>query len=89
MRCCEANAYIALAARAKRGSGCKTDVRFIDHAQGKGGTVFLAHDLEEQIEKCNSISKYFSVSELRKLENISQNKFDYLFTITSAIEEFD
>ncbi len=46
-------------------------------------------DLEEQIEKCNSISKYFSVSELRKLENISQNEFDKLFTITSAIEEFE
>lgn len=45
-------------------------------------------DLSEQIKTCSVIKDYFSISELSNLENISQNKFDNLFTITSVIEEF-
>lgn len=44
----------------------------------------------EQIENCQSISNYLSITEIKKMMNdISRKKFDNLFTITSAIEKFE
>jgi asparagine synthase (glutamine-hydrolysing) len=45
-------------------------------------------DLEEQIKKCDSISKYFSIPDLRRLGNTSYYKLSILYTLTSTIEQF-
>lgn len=46
-------------------------------------------DIENQISRCVSLENYLCIPEIRRLENISQYQFDLLFTLTSAIEEFE
>ena len=43
----------------------------------------------EQVETCKSISKYLAVANMKEIDEISESTFDYLFTISSAIEEFE
>ncbi len=43
----------------------------------------------EQVENCKSISKYLSISDLKKIKNISKPEFYNLFTITSIIENYE
>lgn len=48
-----------------------------------------SYNFNEQIERCDSIKKYFSIGELQKLKNTNEDKFAYLFTITSAMEQIE